>query len=433
MPRKLNFTRDTLAGIRCPAGKSATIVYDVKTPGLALRVRDSGARAFYWIGRIRGDVRPVKHFLGDDATPIDLARRKAAAATVQAQSGVNPNDVVKAQREAAKARRTLADLWETYRVGFLETRATQKTRETNASLWRVWLSPLGERDVDDITGDDVRALHAAIARGKKRVDVVKGRGMGRRKLGGKRTANKAIAMLRRVYNYANKGARQAGRIVNPVPDSGVELFRQHSRERYLSPTEIKQFLTALDGEPDQRARDFLTLALFTGARRGNVSSMRWAEIDLAARVWHIPGAKAKGRKSIAVPLHPAALAILDRRKADNDRRDEPSAFVLPSNRSASGHIASPQFAMRRVCKAVGIENLTIHDLRRTLGSWQAAGGASQSIIGKSLGHANHASTAIYARVDLAPVRASLFGAVDAMLKSAGVSVPAGEDDAAGPR
>ena len=52
----------------------------------------------------------------------------------------------------------------------------------------------------------------------------------------------------------------------------------------------------------------------------------------------------------------------------------------------------------RILKEAGIENLRIHDLRRTLGSYQAATGANGYIIGKSLGHRSQQSTAIYARL-----------------------------------
>lgn len=62
-----------------------------------------------------------------------------------------------------------------------------------------------------------------------------------------------------------------------------------------------------------------------------------------------------------------------------------------------------------------MEDLRIHDLRRTLGSWQAKTGASLAIIGKSLNHKNQATTAIYARLDLDPVRASVEKATSAML------------------
>mgnify|MGYP003554015488 FL=1 len=65
-------------------------------------------------------------------------------------------------------------------------------------------------------------------------------------------------------------------------------------------------------------------------------------------------------------------------------------------------------------------DLRIHDLRRTLGSWQAKTGASLTIIGKSLNHKTHQATAIYARLDLDPVRQSVNTATAAMLEAAGL-------------
>ena len=64
--------------------------------------------------------------------------------------------------------------------------------------------------------------------------------------------------------------------------------------------------------------------------------------------------------------------------------------------------------------------VTLHDLRRTLGSWQARTGASLAIIGKSLNHKSPQATAIYARLDLDPVRQSVNTATAAMLEAAGL-------------
>lgn len=72
---------------------------------------------------------------------------------------------------------------------------------------------------------------------------------------------------------------------------------------------------------------------------------------------------------------------------------------------------------------VRIPDLRIHDLRRTLASWQAKTGSSLAIIGKSLNHKNPATTAIYARLDLGPVRASMERATAAMLTAAGLKKP----------
>jgi len=81
-----------------------------------------------------------------------------------------------------------------------------------------------------------------------------------------------------------------------------------------------------------------------------------------------------------------------------------------------GHLADPKKAWHRVLKRAGICDLRVHDLRRTLGSWQAAAGANSYIIGKSLGHKSQQSTAIYARLNLDPVRASVNQAIDAMFE-----------------
>lgn len=88
-----------------------------------------------------------------------------------------------------------------------------------------------------------------------------------------------------------------------------------------------------------------------------------------------------------------------------------SAYMFEGS-GASGHLADPKKAWARILKEAGIDNPRIHDLRRTLGSYQAATGANGYIIGKSLGHRSQQSTAIYARLSLDPVRESVNKATD---------------------
>jgi integrase len=61
----------------------------------------------------------------------------------------------------------------------------------------------------------------------------------------------------------------------------------------------------------------------------------------------------------------------------------------------------------------------IHDLRRTLGSWLAADGASLLLIGKALNHTQISTTAIYARLQLDPVREALEANAQKMLSVGG--------------
>lgn len=81
------------------------------------------------------------------------------------------------------------------------------------------------------------------------------------------------------------------------------------------------------------------------------------------------------------------------------------------------HLTEPKKAWAAILEAAGLENLRIHDLRRTLGSWQTRAGASLSVIGKSLGHKSQQATAIYARLDLDPVRTSVETATAALVEA----------------
>ena len=175
--------------------------------------------------------------------------------------------------------------------------------------------------------------------------------------------------------------------------------------------ELTPFFTALSESTNEIMRDFFLLALLTGARRANVSAMRWADIDLVAGVWRI--AKTKNGTPQTVTLSPEAVTVLESRKAGGGE------FVFPGE-GTTKHIVEPKKAWATLLKAAGIENLRIHDLRRTLGSWQARTGASLPIIGKSLNHKTHQATAIYARLDLDPVRQSVNTATAAMMEAAGL-------------
>jgi integrase len=124
-----------------------------------------------------------------------------------------------------------------------------------------------------------------------------------------------------------------------------------------------------------------------------------------------------------VTLSPEALTIIQARKESAETGAE---FVFPGN-GKSGHIEEPKKAVIRVMEGAGIpygrndpNGVTLHDLRRTLGSWQAKTGASLVIIGKSLNHKSPLSTLIYARLDLDPVRQSVNTATAAMMEAGGL-------------
>ena len=219
-------------------------------------------------------------------------------------------------------------------------------------------------------------------------------------------ANRALALLSSLYKKAHK----LGYVGND-PTKGISRFPERSRDRFLQPDELPKFFEALDTEPDPTFRDFFLLALLTGARRGNLQSMRCEDVNLERRTWRIPDTKSGD--ALTLPLSEAAVDVLKSRMADNGS----SPWVFPG-RGQAGHLVEPKSAWDRLIKRAGIKDLRLHDLRRTLGSWQAAAGSSLLVIGKSLGHKQQSTTAIYARLNLDPVRQSIDAATTAMLGAA---------------
>jgi integrase len=274
---------------------------------------------------------------------------------------------------------------------FLENWCKPRKRswETDQHRWNAHLKSWASRRLPDIAYGDVATLHQRISH--------KSSGT---------TANRVVALLSTMFN---KGRRQfEWNMENPC--RGIEKFSEKSRERFLSADELKRFFAALDKEPNQDWRDFFRVALYTGARRTNALSMRWDELDLANAQWAIPGSKFKNGRAQIVHLAPPVVDILKGRKGNNHE------WVFPS--PESGHLRKPYRPWRNLCRRAELSDLRIHDLRRTLGSWQAADGASLPVIGKSLGHTTAAATAVYARLELAPIRASVNSAVAAMAATA---------------
>jgi len=163
-----------------------------------------------------------------------------------------------------------------------------------------------------------------------------------------------------------------------------KAFKETSRSRFLSPAEMQKFLTTLQDFRSEPWRDVFFTALLTGARIRNVMAMRWNEINMEAGVWTIPGLKTKNSEEMRVPLVPEMVELLEERK-----RHCVGTWVFPGNKDHARDYRAP---WQHLCEAVGVENLHVHDLRRSVGSWLAAGGASMPIIGKALGHLDAKST-----------------------------------------
>ena len=109
--------------------------------------------------------------------------------------------------------------------------------------------------------------------------------------------------------------------------------------------------------------------------------------------------------------------LLSLETSEKRKSDTSSFFVFPSAKSKTGHIINPNKAWKRIISRARLKDVRIHDLRRTMGSFMAAGNTSTVIIGKALGHSDPTATAIYSRLNLDPVRNAMEQAADTMLLS----------------
>jgi integrase len=401
--RKFGFTKKGLDKLPLPINQQRAYFYDEQTRGLALAVSPAGKKVFVLYRKVAG--RPERITIGSyPDLSIEQARGKAAELNGAIARGENPAS----KRRLVRDESTLGELFDTY----LEFHAKPYTKRWKGTqyLFNLHLKAWKLRKISDIRKMDVVALHARIGANS-----------------GKYTANRVVEVLSAMFNKAIAWDWQG---VNPA--AKVEPFRERQRERFLQPEELHAFAKALNAEANETVRDYIWISLLTGARRANVQAMRWDEnLDLQKATWTIP--ETKSGETVTVTLPNKAVEILKARKLEILKAQEilsksdKAVEILKAQKFLSksewvfsgvgktGHLVEPKSAWKRIVKAAKIEDLRIHDLRRTLGSWQAAQGTSLQIIGKSLGHKSLAATAVYSRLNLDPVRASVNSAIDAML------------------
>jgi integrase len=430
---KINFTKAALDALPVPPAGSRAEHWDTKQPGLQVRVTPAGKKTFYIKRRVKnGGVE--REALGPYPEMTIEQARKAAADRVSKQM---EGESLVAARRARRAELTFAQLFGEY----LDRHAKLKKRtwREDEQKYRDYLEkPLGDKRISQITKRDIAAIHSRITRD-----------------GHPTAANRVKDTLSSVFGRAIEWG-----LLETNPAKGIRDNTESSRDRFLSADELPRLSASLADEPNEAFRDYFILALMTGARRANVGAMRWADVDLPHGVWRIP--MTKNGQPQNVPLVPEAVALLRRRQ---HAKAKDAIFVFPASRADSklGHMSGERkawlrtldrdelsqlagrigsaggdfsrrdgeslteaLARARACcermkiatEGARLEDVRIHDLRRTMGSWQARTGASMVIIGKSLGHRSQQATAVYARLDLDPVRSAMETATSAMLEAA---------------
>jgi integrase len=381
---ELTFTEKRVKGLALPPAGAKQVYYrDAQTRGFQVAVYPTGAKTFILYRKVQG--RPERILIGKwPDLSVEKARNTADQMNGAIAQGKNPAE----ERRQTRLEGSFENLWNRYLELHAKPYKQPRSVAEDEANYRRYLSDWATRRLSSIHRRDVEKLHADLA-----------------EKSGVYAANRVLALLSTVFNKATEWGWNGAN-----PCKGVKKFREESRERFLTQDEMPKFLKALAEEPSQDFRDFILTALLTGARRGNVLAMRWDEIDFPSAVWRIP--RTKGNKPQSIPLAPRALDILEAR-----RETVSGEWVFPSAIVKGAHVLEFRKSWRGLLTRAEIGNLRLHDVRRTLGSWLSKSGAALPIIKAALGHADIATTAIYARGEDAEVRKAMELTAQKMLEA----------------
>ena len=349
-----------------PRGSSRVEIWDAKVSGFGVRVSPSGSKSFVLVYRHKG--RPRRMTLGKyPLMGLAVARELALTALRDAKAGVDPQT----EKVVAKTGTRFDKTVDLFIATYCASNNRDSTRREKERLLKArFVSQWGARDLREITKADVLAiLDAAIA------DALPS------------AANHALAEIRHFFNWClDRG------LIETNPCSRIKRpARATTRERVLADDEIAHVWQAAEkvGYP---FGSIVRLLLLTGQRRGEVTKMQWADIDIKNRVWVIPGGSTKNGVAHVVPLTPAAVAII-KAVPHIDRE-----FVFPARGSEgntfSGFSKNKRWLDRAMIAAMSIgqeepaelEPWTLHDLRRTASTGMAGLGVAPHVIERLLNH-----------------------------------------------
>jgi integrase len=228
------------------------------------------------------------------------------------------------------------------------------------------------RAIVDLTRQDVRALVEDVA-----------------EAGAPIVANRVAALLSKLFAFALDRdlvtVSPAVRIARPG--------RERQRDRVLAEDELRTIWAEFDALDIPMAA-FYKVRLLTAQRGGEVSSMRWRDVDLVTGWWTIPAGVSKNKLAHRVPLSATVATLLAGLLASAHKDTE---FVLQAHRRRAGAGARGKRQQSEAAATFTVGDFRGHDLRRTAASFMASGGVPRMTIKKILNHADRDITAVYDR------------------------------------
>lgn len=347
-------------------------------PGQTLRdtqligfgVRCQSGRASYFVQKkVHGRLTWLT--IGQHGAPwtVETARAEGARLLLMMVTGSDPRS-----EKAAKKRRaeTISDATQRFLIEH-GRKLKPRTLSEYRRLFDLFLLPrFGRRGLLEVARADVSKMHSDLGSTPSQ-------------------ANFALTALSAFYSWAEAKALAPP---NSNPCRGVIRYRHRKMERYLTPDELQRLGQTLNQlEAENRADPFalaaIRLLILTGARRNEILTLQWRDVDLRRHLLILRDSKT-GEK--VIHLNEPAVQVLQTisRLAGN-----PYVIV---GRVHGTHMVNIHKIWDQIRKEAGLEDVRIHDLRHSFASLAAETGASLPMIGKLLGHSQPRTTQRYAHL-----------------------------------
>ncbi|PLC48041.1 preprotein translocase [Pollutimonas subterranea] len=379
----IKLTPGRIASFTCPAGKQQAFMRDTEQPGLGVRVTAAGTKSYIFQGKLAGQV--IRITIGDLQTwSVTAARDKAAELRMQIRAGRDPREVKQevtaadvAKREHSKRKTaTVADAWDAYlkerrphwsalhyRDHVALAQVGGETRKRLKEEIKTIAGPLAEfmpLRLSDVTPELMQEW--AKRETPKRPARVR----------------LAIRLFKAFLRWCSneKAYRDA---TDPTAASAKKVRdtvgASKPKNDHLQKEQLVVWFEHVQKIPNPTISAYLQCLLLTGARREELLTLQWEDVNFQ---WRGISMRDKIEGTRQVPLTPYVMHLM----AGLPRRN---GWVFSSPTSKSGRLAEPSIAHRRACAAAGLDGLTLHGLRRSFASlceWlDIPGGISAQIQG----------------------------------------------------
>ena len=376
--------------------------------GLVLEVRPSGQKA--WLYRYRFFGRQEKLALGTypDTTLGKAREGKVAAQKLLAEKKSPAQEKQEEKRRYSDDLSTVSGLAEAYLTHHVDK--LDSAKRARHYVEKKIVPAIGRKFLGEVTPFDCVAI----------VERIK-------HAGAPAVARKVLEQLRGLFGYAvdrhlltmNPAAQvSALRIIGP----------RASRERVLSPEEMRRYFTAVDTLPTSQAnRIAFRLILLTLCRKGELIKARREHVNFERGEWYLPPENTKNGVEHVVALSRQSRLLFERLIGLAGA----SPWLLPG-RNESEHITTTTLnqalyvAKKKSPDCAWLGSVWIHDLRRTASTHLHEMGFPSDVIEKALNHTIGGVRGVYNRATYRDQRKEMLQAwadmVDAWTSGTGGNV-----------